>query len=74
MTADNDAYYRKLESNKTELNINIVDMEYQILNASILLTRWSQWAKTFGSLMYDQKDFVELQKDTEKFFNVGKKK
>jgi len=74
MTADNDAYYRKLESNKTELNINIVDMEYQILNASILLTRWSQWAKTFGSLIYDQKDFVELQKDTEKFFNVGKKK
>jgi hypothetical protein len=72
MTADNDAYYRKLEDRKVELSNHIVSMEYQFLDASILLDRWSKWAKTFGSLVGEQKDFLQLQKDTEEFFNMDK--
>jgi len=73
MISDNAEYYGRWEDQKAELSNNIVCMEYQLLNASILLDRWSKWAKTFGSLMYEQKDFVELQKETEEFFNEHKK-
>ena len=60
-------------SEKIEFSSNIMDWEHQFLDASILLDKWSKWAKTFGSLMYEQKDFVQLQKDTEKFFNEHKR-
>ena len=60
-------------SEKIEFSSNIMDWEHQFLDASILLDKWLKWAKTFGSLMYEQKDFVQLQKDTEKFFNEHKR-
>ena len=60
-------------SEKIEFSSNIMGWEHQFLDASILLDKWLKWAKTFGSLMYEQKDFVQLQKDTEKFFNEHKR-
>jgi len=74
MTSDNSEYYNEWESNKRELGNNIVGLEYQVLNASILLDRWSQWAKTFGSLVGNQKDFEQLWGDTEEFFTKNKKR
>ena len=74
MSSDNAEYYGKWEDRKAELSNNIVGMEYQLLNASILLDRWSKWATTFGSLIGDQKDFSQLREDTEEFFNIHKKR
>lgn len=74
MDSDNAEYYGRWEDRKAELSNNIVGMEYQLLNASILLDKWSKWAKTFGSLVGEQKDFIQLQKDTEEFFNMDEKR
>ena len=61
------------ESKKIRLSFNLIGLENQFLDVSILLDRWSKWAKTFSSFMYEEKDFVQLQKDTEKFFNSNKR-
>ena len=74
MSSDNAEYYGKWEDRKAELSNNIVGMEYQLLNASILLDRWSKWATAFGSFIGDQKDFSQLREDTEEFFNMHKKR
>ena len=61
-------------SEKIKFSPHFMSLEHQLLDASILLDRWSKWAKTFGSLLYDQKDFAQLQEDTKKFFNEPNKK
>ena len=66
MTSDN--------PEEIELAPSLIGLEYQFLNASILLGRWSKWASTFGSLVHGQEDFVQLQKDTDEFFNSHKKR
>ena len=66
MTSDN--------PEEIELAPSLIGLEYQFLNASILLDRWSKWATAFGSFIGDQKDFSQLREDTEEFFNMHKKR
>ena len=66
MTSDNSEEIELVPS-------NLIGLEHQYLNASILLGRWSKWASTYGSLLGSQ-EFMKLQKDTDEFFNSHKKR
>lgn len=50
---------------------NILAMGEKLLEASQLLERWENWANTFGTFIYGQEDFVQLQVDTREFFQVN---
>ena len=63
-----------MASDNSELSPNIISLEHQLLDASLLLEKWVKWGNTFGSLMFEQRNFVQLQKDTEKFFDAHKKR
>lgn len=52
--------------------MNIVTMGEKLLESSMLLERWEQWAKQYGSLI-NEKSFNELKVDTESFFKVESK-
>ena len=62
-----------MEFEDVDISPSIMGLENQFLNAFILLDRWSKWSKDFGSFMYEQRDFVQLKKDTEEFFNKCKR-
>jgi len=62
-----------MASDNLELSPNIISLEHQLLDASLLLDRWCKWGYSFGSLMFEQKEFIQLQRDTEKFFNAHKR-
>lgn len=62
-----------MASDNSELSLNIISLEHQLLDASLLLDKWVKWSTTFGSLMFEQKEFVQLQRDTEKFFHTYKR-
>ena len=44
----------------------------KLVESSMLLERWKQWAKQYGSLI-NEKSFDELTVDTESFFKVESK-
>jgi len=62
-----------MASDNSELSPNIISLEHQLLDASLLLDKWVKWGNTFSSLMFEQKEFVQLQRDTEKFFHTYKR-
>jgi len=62
-----------MASDNSELSLNIISLEHQLLDASLLLDKWVKWGATFVSLMFEQKEFVQLQRDTEKFFHTYKR-
>jgi len=50
--------------------MNLITMGEKLLEASLLLERWENWSKSFGSLVEGQEDFIKLQEDTKNFFKV----
>ena len=52
--------------------MDLVTMGEKLLESNLLLERWVQWAKQYGSLI-NEKSFDELKVDTERFFKVESK-
>ena len=53
--------------------MNIVEMGEKLLESSVLLERWEQWAKQYGSLI-NENGFNKLKAETEAFFKVNSNK
>ena len=53
--------------------MDLVTMGEKLLESSILLERWEQWAKQYGSLI-NENGFNKLKADTETFFKVKSNK